>query len=180
MPSDLQKLLDLGLIGLGVYFAIMLIRGLLGYARYRRLRPSALATWPAPRASRGGWALHFLGLAGAATAVLNAWAGRPLHHVLALVLMAAYFLGMVPLSLRIRLGLYRDGVWADRGFLRWADVGRLAFQDEPEIVLVLKPRRGSGSFQLPVPPGEYGLVRKVLEEKTREGALRLETPILGI
>jgi hypothetical protein len=34
--------------------------------------------------------------------------------------------------------------------------------------------------KLPVPGAEYGTVRKLLEEKTRAGALRLEPGLLGI
>jgi hypothetical protein len=94
--------------------------------------------------------------------------------------MAVYFLGMVPLARRIRLGLYRSGVWAHRGFLRWGDVARYTFAERPTIVLLLQPRRGGLSYKLPVPGGEYGTVRKVLEEKERAGALKLEPGILGI
>jgi hypothetical protein len=117
---------------------------------------------------------------GTVTAAFNAWVQRPVHHVLGLTLMAVYFLGMVPLARRIRLGLYRDGVWAHRGFLRWADVARIAFVERPEIVLLLQPRRGGASYKLPVPGGEYGTVRKLLEEKARAGALHLDPAILGI
>jgi len=94
--------------------------------------------------------------------------------------MAAYFLGLVPLARRIRLGLYRDGVWAHRGFLRWEQVARIAFVETPEIVLLLQPRRRGASFKLPVPGEEYGRVRKVLEEKARAGVLHLEPAILGL
>jgi hypothetical protein len=175
----LQQLIDLGLLGLGAYFAVQLARGTAGYRRYRSVAPTAVVAWPAPPPA------HFrllvaLGAAGASVAAFNALMRRPLHHVLALALMAVYFLGMVPLARRIRLGLYRDGVWAHRGFLRWGDVARIAFVEEPEIVLLLQPRRGGASYKLPVPGDEYGTVRKLLEEKARVGALRLDPAILGI
>ena len=81
---------------------------------------------------------------------------------------------------RIRLGVYRDGVWAHRGFLRWEDVARIAFVETPEVVLLLQPRRHGASFKLPVPGEEYGRVRKLLEEKARAGVLHLEPVILGL
>ena len=34
--------------------------------------------------------------------------------------------------------------------------------------------------KLPVPAGEYGAVRKLLEEKARAGVLRLDPAILGL
>jgi hypothetical protein len=179
LPPFQQQLISLGLLGLGLYFAVQLVRGSAGYLRYRRVAPTALVTWSAPRPAQFPW-LMALGLLGTATAAINAWARRPVHHVLGLALMAVYFLGMVPLARRIRLGLYRDGVWAHRGFLRWGEVARITFVERPEIVLLLQPRRGGASYKLPVPGGEYGTVRKLLDEKARAGALRLDPVILGI
>ena len=179
LPPLQQQIIALGLLGLGLYFAVQLARGLSGYSRYRRVAGTAVVTWPVPRPAQLPW-LVALGALGAATAAFNAWARRPLHHVVGLALMAVYFLGMVPLARRIRLGLYRDGVWAHRGFLRWGEVARIAFVEGPPIVLLLKPRHGGASYKLPVPGGEYGAVRKLLEEKAREGALHLDPAILGL
>jgi hypothetical protein len=179
LPPFQQQLVSLGLLGLGIYFAVQLARGLAGYLRYRRVAPTALAAWPAPRPAQLPL-LFLLGAAGAFTASFNAWLHRPALHVVALALMAVYFLGMVPLARRIRLGLYRDGIWAHRGFLRWEDVARIAFVERPEIVLLLQPRRDRASFKLPVPAEEYGAVRKLLEEKARAGILNLDPAILGI
>jgi hypothetical protein len=179
LPPLQQQVISLGLLCLGLYFAVQLVRGLAGYLRYRRVAPTALATWPPPPPAQLPW-LVALGVVGAATAVFNAWTQRPLHHVIGLALMALYFLGLVPLARRIRLGLYRDGVWAHRGFLRWEDVARLAFVETPQVVLLLQPRRGGASYKLPVPGEEYGRVRKILEEKARAGLLQLEPAILGL
>jgi hypothetical protein len=179
LPPLQQQLISLGLLGLGLYFAVQLARGLAGYLRFRRVAPTALATWPPPSPAQFPW-LVLLGATGAATAVVNAWMHRPPHHVVGLSLMAVYFLGLVPLARRIRLGLYRDGVWAHRGFLRWEEVARIAFVETPEIVLLLQPRRRGAAFKLPVPGEEYGTVRKVLEEKARAGVLQLVPVIPGL
>lgn len=179
LPPLQQQLVGLGLVGLGLYFGVQLARGIAGYLRYRRVAPTAVVTWPAPRPAQLPW-LTLLGVLGAVLAAFNASMGRPLHHVVGLALMAVYFLGMVPLARRIRLGLYRDGVWAHRGFLRWGDVARIAFVEGSPIVLLLKPRHGGASYKLPVPGNEYGAVRKLLDEKAREGALHLDPAILGI
>jgi hypothetical protein len=175
-----ETFLSLILIAIGAYFAVVLGRGLLGYLRFRRLQPTAVLTWPAPR-GRNVPFLVGLGLAAAGVTLLNVVQGRPLAHVLSQAVMAAYFLLMVPLALRIRLGLYRDGVWADTGFLSWERIGRLAFVEEPDIVLVMVPRDGRpASARLPVPRGEYGAVRKLIEEKIRGGAVQVQEAILGL
>jgi hypothetical protein len=179
LTAGQQQVVSLGLAFLGLYFAVQLARGTLGVLRYRRVAPTALATWPTPRPARLPL-LIALGASGAVLSLVLAWQRKPVHHVLGFALMAAYFLGLVPLARGIRLGLYRGGVWAHRGFLPWGEVARIAFVEGPPIVLLLKPRRGSGSYKLPVPGSEYGAVRKLLQEKAREGVLNLDPAILGI
>jgi hypothetical protein len=179
LPASQQQFISLGLLGLAVYFAVLLARGLAGYRRFRRVWPTAVLTWPAPRPAQMRY-MTVLGVLGAGLALVHAWLHRPVHHVVGFSLMAAYFLGLVPLARGIRLGLYRDGVWAHRGFLPWTEVGRIAFVEAPQIVLLLRPRRGGASFKLPVPAEEYGAVRKFLEEKARAGVLRLDPAILGL
>ena len=174
-----QQLVSVGLLGLAFYFAALLGRGIAGYLRYRAVEPTALVSWPTPRPAMLPL-LAGLGVTGAVLALVLAWQGKPVHHVAAFALMAVYFLGMVPLARRIRLGFYRGGVWAHRGFLRWEDVGRIAFAEGPPVVLLLNPRRGGAVYKLPVPGGEYGTVRKLLEEKARTGVLQLEPAILGL
>jgi hypothetical protein len=179
LPISNETALSLVLLGLGAYFLVLLVRGLRGYLLFRRLLPTALLTWPVPRTGQLPFLLA-LGVVATAVTALNAYLQRPLHHVLSQALMAAYFILMVPLCQRIRLGFYGDGVWADTGFLPYAKIGRVAFRETPEIVLILLPRGRSGSFRLPVPPDEYGAVRKMLEEKIRARVVNMEGGILGL
>jgi hypothetical protein len=175
-----ETLLTIALAGFGLYFAVLMARGLAGYLRFRRVWPTALLTWPVRRPANFGM-LVGLGVLAAAVALLNGMMHRPLHHVASQAAISLYFLLMVPLSARIHLGLYRDGVWADDGFLPYARIGRMAFRETPEIVLILLPRGGaSGSFRLPVPRDEYAAVRKVLEEKIRARVLNVESGLLGL
>jgi Ca2+/Na+ antiporter len=174
-----DDLLTLGLAGLGIYFLVLLVRGLLGYSRFRRVRSTALITWPVARPSNYGFLLG-LGVTSLILTGVNFYLRRPMHHVLALFLMALYFVWMVPLARRIELGLYRDGVWADAGFLPYGDIARMAFREGPEIVLVLVPRAGATPFRLPVPAGEYGAVRRLLQDKIRACDLNMDGAILGL
>jgi hypothetical protein len=179
LPVSNETVLSVVLLGLGIYFSVLLIRGLRGYLLFRKVRPTALITWPVPRSGQLPFLL-VLGVVAAGVTALNAYLERPLHHVLSQALMAAYFILMVPLCQRIRLGFYDEGVWADTGFLPYANIARIAFRETPEIVLILLPRGRSGSFRLPVPPEDYGAVRKVLEEKIRSRVVNIEAGILGL
>ncbi len=172
-PQGQQALLRVAFGALGLYFTALLLRGLWGYLAYVRLRASAVVTWPAPAAANASL-LPALGLIAAGVALLNVALGKPFLYVYAQLAMALYFAGLVPLARRIRLGLYRDGVWADAGFLRYADVERLAFREQAGITLVLIARHGTSSFRLPIPSEEYGAVRKILDASERAGTLHTE------
>jgi hypothetical protein len=177
---DNETILTVALLGFGLYFSVLMVRGLAGYLRFRRVRPTAVLTWPVPRPANFAWLIG-LGVVAAAVTVLNGLMHRPLHHVFSQAVMSLYFVLMVPLSARIHLGLYRDGVWADDGFLPYARIGRMAFRETPEIVLILLPRgRATGSFRLPVPRAEYSAVRKVLEEMVRARVVNVEAGLLGL
>jgi len=158
---------------------VLIARGLVGYRLFLKVRPTALLTWPVRRPPHFPLQLA-LGVVAAALAVINGTMKRPFHHVYSQGVMAVYFIVMVPLSARIQLGLYRDGVWADAGFLPYEKIARMAFREGPEIVLVLVPRGRSGPFRLPVPSSEYGAVRKILEEKIRSRVVNVEKAILGL
>jgi hypothetical protein len=177
MSNDVM--LTLALLGIGIYFSVLMVRGLLGLLRFRRVQPTALVTWPVRRPAHFPFMLA-LGIVSALLAFVLGYLQKPFHHVYSQAVMALYFMLLVPLSARIRLGLYRDGVWADTGFLPYRKIGRLAFREGEEIVLILLPRGGSGSFRLPVPPAEYGTVRKLLEEKIRAQVVQMEAGILGL
>jgi hypothetical protein len=158
---------------------VLIARGLAGYRLFLKVRPTALLTWPVRRPAHFPFLLA-LGVVAAALAVINSTMNRPFHHVYSQGVMAVYFTVMVPLSARIQLGLYRDGVWADAGFLPYEKIARMAFREAPEIVLIMVPRGRSGPFRLPVPSSEYGAVRKILEEKIRARVVNVEKAILGL
>jgi hypothetical protein len=172
-----ETMLTVVLAGIGVYFSVLLARDFAGYLRFRRLRQTAVVTWPARRSMT--FAL-VLGVVSLAVAIINTSLHRPFSHLYGQYATAAYFMLMVPLSARIRPGLYRDGVWADTGFLPYARIGRMTFREGPEIVLILLQRGAARAFRLPVPAEEYGAVRKVLEEKIRERVVNVEAAILGL
>lgn len=177
LPPEL--ILSIGHVGTGLYFSVAVAVGLGAYLRFRRVRGTELLTWPGARPRHFGF-LVGLGVLAALLTVVNGYLARPLHHLFGLGIMAVYFVVMVPLGARIRRGLYREGVWAEGGFVPYRDIGRLAFREGKEIVLLLLPRGRSRTLRLPVPPSEYGAVRKVLADLERARVLTFESAILGL
>jgi hypothetical protein len=179
MRTANELMLTIVLGGLGVYFSVLNGRGLLRYAQFRRVQRTAVLTWPLPHPRH--YALQIvLGVVSGGVAVLNGAMDRPIHHVFSQAVMALYFILILPLSTRIQAGFYRDGVWGDAGFLPYARIGRMAFRETPDVVLFLLPRGASRPLRLPVPAAEYGAVRKVLEDKKREGLVQTQERILGL
>ena len=175
-----QAILTLGLLGVGVYFSILILRGVSGLLLFHRVRPTALITWRARPPSHRPL-LTALGVVAVGLTVLTLLRQRPFFHVYSQAVMALYFMAMVPLAARIQPGLYGDGVWTDVGFLRYGRIRRMAFRETPEIVLILIPRgRLASARRMWVPPAEYGAVRKLLEDKLRAGVLKLDAGILGL
>ncbi len=175
-----ERVLTTVLFVLAVYFSALLVSALARYARFRRLHATALLTWPG-RPPRNWRFLVGLGALSGAVALLNAVLQRPFHHVYSQGIMSIYFLVIVPLTSHIQLGFYADGVWSEGGFVPYERIERLAFRETPELVLLLLLRGArSRAFRLPVPPDEYGAVRRLLDDKVREHALSIDDAILGL
>jgi hypothetical protein len=174
-----ETLLTVSLVGVAVYFSVLIVRGVLGYARFRRVRGTALLTWPGARPAYFSLLL-FMGLVAAGLAVLNGYLRYPFHKVYSQLSIALYFIGVVPMLTRIPKGLYADGIWVEDGFVPYDRIRRLAFREGPQLELLLVPWGRGGARRLAVPPAEYGAVRRILGDKIRAHALNLEGSILGL
>jgi hypothetical protein len=175
-----ELMLALGLLGVSVYFSVLVVRSSFRLWFARRLRPTALLTWRPRPPLQLRW-LMALGLLAAALAVVTAIRERPLFHVYAQAVTALYFVVVAPLASRVPRGLYGGGIWTETGFLGYRRIGRLAFREQGGITLILVPRgHPSGAHRLEVPPGEYGAVRRLLEDQARAGVLKVEQGLLGL
>jgi hypothetical protein len=174
-----ETLLTVSLVGVALYFSVLIVRGALRYATFQKVRRRALLTWPGPRPAYFSLLVAMGGVA-AVVAVLNGYLRYPFHKIYSQLSIAVYFMGVVPLLTRIPKGLYDEGIWAEDGFIPYDRIERLAFREGPELLLLLVPRGGGGARRLTVPPGEYGAVRRILGDKIRAHALNLEGSILGL
>jgi hypothetical protein len=166
-----ETVMTLGMAAVAAYFTVMTVRAVARYRRFRALKPTALLVWSPPR---NLWGPYLVGLGFLAAALSVILWQRPFLHFYSQAAMAFYFVFVVPLLTRIPLGLYRDGVWAEGGFVRWGEIGRLGVFEQPEIVLVVVRRSDGIGLRLRVPAADYGAVRRLLRDQAQAGALQLE------
>jgi hypothetical protein len=153
------------LILLGVGFLVANVRLLLQFARFARLRRAAVLTWAAPRPP---YALMFAILGGALGLIIIAKLMIQRMHpinVFGESMMLVYYAYAAPLSWRIRRGFYEDGIWSDTGFMRYTDIGGLAWREGEEVTLVLISRARQLARKLSVPGHLYGQARRVLRDR---------------
>ena len=156
---------------LGVGFLVANIKVAVDLIRYRRRKRAALLVWPgkSPVYYRLNILLAVtLGLLLAAKLVRQE-ADRAFGEAM----MFVYYGCAFPLSTRIARGFYHDGIWADGGFMRWAQISAVSWKEEGPITLVLISRIQSIARRLEVPPNLYGQARRVLQDKVREHSLRI-------
>lgn len=149
-------LFGLGFLGANIKVGADLIR-------YRRKRDGALLVWPRPRPKYFSFAV-LLGIVQALLLTAFVLLRRPAPQIFGLAMMLIYFLAAMPLSTRIDRGFYRDGVWADSGFVPWGRISGVSWRENP-LTLVLISHVRSFAQHLEVPGGLYGEARKVLRDR---------------
>ena len=159
--SDLLYLLGIGFFIWNVYLFFQ-------YWRNQRLQRGALVTWPPPRPP-----LYRLFLwVGAVLAIVIVYKlvvlRLPPQFVFGETMMLVYYVYAMPLGLKIRRGLYEDGIWTDGGFIAYGDIGGLTWRDGTNPTLVILYRWRSFARRLVVPRPFYGETRKVLRDKIAE------------
>ena len=150
---------------LGLGFLGANLRLLYQFVRFFRLRSSALLTWPGRRPPFYGLLL----VLGAILSVLIVYKLAVLRwhpsSVFGETMMLAYYGYGLPMSLKIGRGFYEDGIWADGGFVPYANIGGLAWREGEQLTLVLVDRMRDFARRLTVPESYYGAARRVLRDK---------------
>jgi hypothetical protein len=166
-PSPLTGLLLL----LGVGFLAANARLLLEYLRFRRRRPGALLVWTAPGGGRDNIALAI----GVVLGVLIAYKLLIAHQqAFGETMMFLYYVYLQPLSRRIGRGFYRDGIWADSGFIPYREVDGISWREANDhVTLIVISRLRSLARRLAVPGEKYGAARRLLRDKIGKREIQL-------
>lgn len=158
------------LIVFGVGFLLANVRLLFDLVRFRRRARQALLVWPPPRPRH-----YVLMLAlGVVTGLLMAFKLLVVHRqVFGELMMFLYFAYLMPFSTKIQRGFYEDGIWADGGFIPYADMGGITWRETDHLAqLIVIARSRKLARRLSVPLRHYGEARRLLRDKIGEHAIQ--------
>jgi hypothetical protein len=137
-----------------------------------RKRKHAVVTWPGPKPPFYAINLLIGVMLGILLFVTTAVVPRPAASVFGVTMMFLYYGYLLPLSTRIRRGLYRNGIWTDSGFMNYTEIGGLTWKGDD--TLVLASRRKTLARRLRVPGVHLGEVRHLLREMIGEHAIEFD------
>jgi hypothetical protein len=162
--AELAGALRQVLLALGLLFVIVNVRVGWQIASWWRKRPHAVIVWPPPKPPF--YAINLaIGVLLGILLFVTAYLLRPTVSHFGVGMMFVFYGYLLPLSTRIRRGFYEDGVWTDAGFMRYADIGGLAWKGSDTLVLASRHRALARRLQ--VPGAHLGEVRHYLRDKIR-------------
>jgi hypothetical protein len=161
MNDPLSRLLLL----LGVGFLYANLRLFAQFARFLKIRSSALLTWPGRKPPF--YPLLIMLAAVLAFLIIYKLVRLRQHpiYVFGESMMLVYYAYALPLSLRIGRGFYQDGIWAESGFIPYSRIGGLTWREGEQITLVMIYRMRAFGRRLVVPERYYGAARRLLRDK---------------
>ena len=177
--QELAPALRQALLALGLLFLIVDLKVGAQILTWWRKRSLAVVTWPGPKPPFYVINLTIgmlLGLLLFLTSYVEigrlqrGWGAAP--SLFGVSMMFIYYGYLLPLSTRIRRGLYQDGIWTDSGFMRYTEIGGLTWKGDD--TLVLASREKALARRLRVPGVHIGEVRHLLRDKIGEHAIAFD------
>lgn len=167
----LDRNLSWVLLVLGVGFLVANLRLAVQLLKGLRLRSQAVLTWKGPRPPFYAL-LVAISVTLAIVLAIELYVRRGPLPLFGEGMMFLYYACLLPLThMHIGRGFYRDGVWDERGFMPYGNIGGLSWREEPEVTLVVIPRMHRLARRLVVPTQYYGEARRLLRDKIAEHEL---------
>jgi hypothetical protein len=173
--EELAGILRQALLALGLLFVIVDLRVGWQLFTWLRRRHRAVIVWPIPKPPY--YAINLaIGVMLGVLLCLNGWlafrhiALHPAASLFGVGMMFLYYGYLLPLSTRIRRGIYEDGIWTDSGFMPWPDIAGLTWKEDAST-LVMASRQKALARRLEVPGPHLGEVRHLLREKIGSHAI---------
>lgn len=170
----LTDLLPQFLFLLGLGFLVANLRAGVELSRWYRRRGSAVLVWPAPRPPFYGLNLAVGVMLGALLLFKIVRQPDSVSAIFGELMMFVYFGYAVPLSTRIKRGLFADGIWTDGGFMPYEQIGGLSWKEGEHATLIVASRVRTTARRLDVPGPLLGEVRRLLREKISTHAIEFE------
>ena len=169
--QELAPILRQALIALGVLFVIVDLKVGSQLAAWWRIRRQAMVTWPGPKPPF--YAINLaIGVMLGILLFVSAGLKRPPSSLFGIGMMFLYYGYLLPLSTRIRHGLYQGGIWTDSGFMRYTDIGGLTWKGDDTLVIASSQK--TLARRLRVPGVHLGEVRHFLRDKIDEHAIEFD------
>jgi len=179
----MDNVLGLAFVSLAALFSVWNASSLWRYLKYRRLTGSEELCWTPKRPWFYGMSLG-IGFFMVSLTVLSVFVlKRPALATASQALMAFYYTVSFPLSMRIKRGFYKSGIWMERAFVPYRRMQRLSWRESPRIVLVVDSDAGllgEGYTRLVVPGERYGEARRILAGHIEDQTLTVDKDILGL
>jgi hypothetical protein len=170
--EELAVTLRQALVALGVLFVIVNVRVGAQLLAWWRMRRDIVLAWPSAKPPFFAVNLSIGVMLGVILLVTAYRMPRGFASLFGLVMMFTYYGYLLPISVRIRRGLYKDGIWTDSGFMAYRDIGGLAWK--AGNTLVLASRTKTVARRLTVPGPHLGEVRHLLRDEIGRHTIELD------
>jgi hypothetical protein len=179
--QELAPVIRQALVALGVLFVIVDVKVGWQIVAWWRIRKQSVVTWPGPKPPF--YAINLaIGVMLGILLFVSAGLRRPPSSLFGVGMMFLYYGYLLPLSIRVRRGLYEHGIWTDSGFMRYTDIGGLTWKstfakataDEGDDTLVIASSHKTLARRLRVPGIHLGEVRYYLRGKIGEHAIEFD------
>jgi len=175
------------LVVLGAGFLVANVRAALDFLRFLRRRSSALLVWR-PAKPRYYAIIIAVGVVmGFLIAYnFNMWRlGRArnvvfLRQLFGEGMMFLYYTVAVAMTQAIRRGFYADGIWSDRGFMPYKQIGGVSWREGKDVTLLMTDDMRHVARRLTVPGNFYGEARRLLRDKIEAHDIRFVRPGLDL
>ena len=148
----------------GIGFLAANLRAVTQHVQYLRRKRTALLTWAGRRPPLFGLQIGIAAALGLLIAFNLIFRVPSPETLFGEGMMFIYYAYAVPIGARIERGFYRDGAWADRGFMPYARVDAVAWREGKDPVLLLASSGGGSARRLTVPAVQYGAARRILRD----------------
>ena len=178
--QELAPVIRQALLALGVLFVVVNLKVGSQILAWWRIRRRSVVTWPGPKPPF--YAINLaIGVMLGILLFVSAGLRRPPSSLFGVGMMFLYYGYLLPLSTRIRRGLYEHGIWTDSGFMRYTDIGGLTWKStsakataDEDDTLVIASSLKTVARRLRVPGVHLGEVRHYLRDKIGEHAIEFD------